>query len=113
MLISVVFPEPEGPMSATHSPVFTSKLTPPSARSVPYCLIKSSMTTCFAAMSGGAATTELTLHPGKPRPGGCWPAARPRFSGVKREYRHDDCQSHRYRIHNQSRPRRDTKDCFA
>ena len=50
-------------MSATHSPVFTARLTPPSARSVPYCLIKFSMTTCLAAISGGAGAMELTLHP--------------------------------------------------
>jgi len=38
---------------------------------VPYRLIKFSMTTCFAAIRGGAATRVLTLHPEKPMPGGC------------------------------------------
>src|SRR5208282_452211 len=76
MLMRVVLPEPEGPISATHSPVCTSKLTPPSARKLPYCLVKLSMTTCFAAVCGGACacTTELTLHLGKPMQAGCWPA---------------------------------------
>ena len=62
MLMSVVFPEPEGPMSATHSPEFTPKLTPLSALSVPYFLTRLLMTTCCAAISGGAGATELTLH---------------------------------------------------
>src|SRR5437867_5553517 len=71
MLMSVVFPEPEGPMSATHSPVFTARLTPLSARSEPYCLIKLSMTTCCAAVRGrtGVGATTLTLHLGTRMPG--------------------------------------------
>src|SRR2546429_2162722 len=43
MLMSVVFPDPEGPIRATHSPPFTAKLTPLSARKEPYCLIRLSM----------------------------------------------------------------------
>src|SRR5215470_13284766 len=77
MLMSVVFPEPEGPMSATHSPLFTAKLTPLSARSVPYCLIRLSITTCCAAARActGIEATTLTLHLGTRTPGGCSPAA--------------------------------------
>src|ERR1700746_2862797 len=77
MLMSVVLPEPEGPMSATHSPVFTAKLTPLSARKEPYCLIRLSMTTCCAAARGcnWTGATTLTLHLGTPMPGGCLPAA--------------------------------------
>src|SRR6266705_6524628 len=77
MLMSVVFPDPEGPIRATHSPPFTAKLTPLRARKEPYCLIRLSMTTCCAAARGGNWTgaTTLTLHLGTPMPGGCWPAA--------------------------------------
>src|SRR5438105_11300060 len=77
MLMSVVFPEPEGPIRATHSPSSTAKLTPLSARSAPYCLIKLSMRTCCAAARGwnGIGATTLTLHLETPMPGGCSPAA--------------------------------------
>src|SRR5713101_2304460 len=85
MLMSVVFPEPEGPISATHSPGFTAKLTPLSARSVPYCLIRLSMTTCCAVMIGCAGATELTLHLERPTPGAGSPAAAAgRRSGLRR-----------------------------
>src|SRR5690349_16728396 len=77
MLMSVVFPEPEGPMRATHSPVFTAKLTPLRACMAPYCLIKLSMTTCCAAARGckWIGATTLTLHLGTRMPGECSPAA--------------------------------------
>src|SRR5438034_8787519 len=77
MLMSVVFPEPEGPMSATHSPLFTAKLTPLRARSAPYCLTRLSMTTCCTVVRGCTemGATTLTLHLGTRMPGGCSPAA--------------------------------------
>src|SRR5207245_11223152 len=75
MLMSVVFPEPEGPISATHSPPWMPKLTPLSARSGPYCLIRFSIITCCIAVCGYICATELTLHLEKPMPGGCSPAA--------------------------------------
>src|SRR5277367_2001700 len=50
-LISVVFPEPEGPIRATHSPGLMLKLSASTARSAPYCLVSESMATC-----------DVTLH---------------------------------------------------
>src|SRR5215510_15982391 len=79
MLIRVVFPEPEGPIRATHSPGCTLKLMPLSARREPYCLIKLSMTTCCAAARGfvetGTGAITLTLHLETPKPDGGSPAA--------------------------------------
>src|SRR6478672_13241341 len=48
ILISVVLPDPDGPINATHSPAAMLNETPPSARSVPYCFTSASMTTCGA-----------------------------------------------------------------
>src|SRR5580704_4394325 len=45
-LISVVLPEPDGPIRATHSPGLMLKLRPSTARSAPYCFVNDSMATC-------------------------------------------------------------------
>src|SRR4029077_3168049 len=51
ILISVVLPEPDGPMSATHSPRSMRKLSASTARSAPYFLVSDSMTTCASAVT--------------------------------------------------------------
>src|SRR5208282_3697864 len=53
ILINVVLPEPDGPISATHSPAWIFTEMPSKARSVPYSFTNDSITTC-----------ELTLHLG-------------------------------------------------
>ena len=77
MLMSVVLPEPDGPMSATHSAAPTLKLSPSRARSAPYFLTRFSIATCGAAVfcSGRIWTGALTLHLEKPKRGECWRAA--------------------------------------
>ena len=50
ILMSVVFPEPEGPMRATHSAAWTSKLRSSIARNDPYFLTRFSIATCGAAV---------------------------------------------------------------
>src|ERR1700675_4409048 len=57
ILISVVLPEPEGPMSATHSPRSMRKLSASTARSEPYVLVSDSITTCAGATTGACALT--------------------------------------------------------
>src|SRR6202790_2503708 len=57
ILISVVLPEPEGPMSATHSPRSIRKLSASTARSEPYSLVSDSITTCACATKGACALT--------------------------------------------------------
>src|ERR1700676_3204606 len=59
ILISVVLPEPDGPMSATHSPRSMRKLSASTARSEPYFLVSDSMITCACAITGACV---LTLH---------------------------------------------------
>src|SRR5260370_25476662 len=51
ILISVVLPEPEGPMRATHSAGWMLKLSASTARSEPYFLVSASMTTCACALT--------------------------------------------------------------
>src|SRR5208282_1893624 len=76
ILISVVLPEPDGPMSATHSAVFTLKLRSSIARSAPYFLTRFSIATCGAAVfwSGRIWTGVLTLHLEKRKRGERWRA---------------------------------------
>src|SRR4029077_592486 len=68
ILISVVLPEPEGPMRATHSPELTVRCRSSSAQSALYFFPSESITTCGAA-------GEVTLHLEIRKPDECSPAA--------------------------------------
>src|SRR5438045_6676058 len=70
ILISVVLPEPEGPIRATHSPAAILNETPFSARKVPYCFTSASMTTCVASL-GTACVWVLILRLEKRMPDEC------------------------------------------
>src|SRR5258708_40264320 len=64
ILMSVVFPEPEGPIRAIHSPAWTLKRRSSSARSAPYFFTNESTATWDV-------TCRLTLHLEKRKLGGC------------------------------------------
>src|ERR1700730_10226200 len=113
ILIKVVLPEPDGPMSATHSPGATVKVTSSRARNEPYCLTNDSTTTCgeffVVIRSDEYEARGLTLPP--EHRGGRNIGEAPKRIGANDGDK--NCEGHRNRIHNESRARCHTEYCFA
>src|SRR5712692_283953 len=83
ILMSVVLPEPEGPMRATHSPDLTERCRSSRARSAPYFFPSDSITTWDAA-------GEVTLHLETRKRDGCLPAA---AAGMHRQSKQESSAS--------------------